>query len=428
MAIIARVKIDGFWGDKNIALSLKPDVNFIIGVNGSGKTTLINTIAAVLNVDFPTLDRIPFKTVTLVLTDKKNRKKPVVIVTKKSKSPSPFPSLEYSIAESAKSRPMIFRIDEIEEARHFRHLPPREIRRSLLRKQTLDITERLNDLAPSTWLSIHRATGNATSREDRNLSFESSVDKKLSEISHDLSRFFSELQTQTTEKIRQFQQSIFLSLLSYRIKAEGLFGEVQKYNLGKERKLLAEIFESFRIPAEKYQGILDDHFKRLSASLKSIKESNVDLQDLIAPQIMMQIHPIVQKWNELTQEQEKIVSPRESFLKVVNNMVQRKKLVVNDKNELVAITQSGKLFALDDLSSGEKQLLIILGEALLQRESPRIYIADEPELSLHVSWQQVLVSNLRKINPNAQIIFATHSPDIVSEFNSNVQDMEKILS
>jgi energy-coupling factor transporter ATP-binding protein EcfA2 len=82
---------------------------------------------------------------------------------------------------------------------------------------------------------------------------------------------------------------------------------------------------------------------------------------------------------------------------------------------------------LKELSSGEKQLLIILGEAVLQGNTPWLYIADEPELSLHVDWQEKLIRSLRGLNPNAQIIFATHSPDIVSTYGENVFDMEKIL-
>jgi predicted ATP-binding protein involved in virulence len=79
------------------------------------------------------------------------------------------------------------------------------------------------------------------------------------------------------------------------------------------------------------------------------------------------------------------------------------------------------------LSSGEKQLLIVLGEALLQEKQAWVYIADEPELSLHVKWQESLVENLRTINPNAQIVFATHSPDVVSTFGDKVFDMERMF-
>ncbi|MRE52090.1 AAA family ATPase, partial [Escherichia coli] len=65
-------------------------------------------------------------------------------------------------------------------------------------------------------------------------------------------------------------------------------------------------------------------------------------------------------------------------------------------------------------SSGEKQLLIILSEALLQNGKRCLYLADEPELSLHVSWQEKIVNSIFEINKNVQIIFATHSPDVVS--------------
>ena len=56
----------------------------------------------------------------------------------------------------------------------------------------------------------------------------------------------------------------------------------------------------------------------------------------------------------------------------------------------------------------------------------RVCIADEPELSLHLSWQEQLITSLRTVNPNAQVVFATHSPDIVSTYSDHVFDMEKI--
>ena len=87
----------------------------------------------------------------------------------------------------------------------------------------------------------------------------------------------------------------------------------------------------------------------------------------------------------------------------------------------------GKNLSTFDLSSGEKQLFIILAEALLQRSKPCIYIADEPELSLHIDWQEALVESLVELNPENQILFATHSPDVVSHFSDKVIDMEEVI-
>lgn len=67
---------------------------------------------------------------------------------------------------------------------------------------------------------------------------------------------------------------------------------------------------------------------------------------------------------------------------------------------------------LDQLSSGEKQLLLILTTVFLQEEKPNILIMDEPEVSLHISWQDQLIKLIRKLNPNCQLIVATHSPNI----------------
>jgi len=65
------------------------------------------------------------------------------------------------------------------------------------------------------------------------------------------------------------------------------------------------------------------------------------------------------------------------------------------------------------LSSGEKQLVIILLTALIQEDKHFVLFMDEPENSLHTDWQEKLIENIRSLNNNAQIIIATHSPSIV---------------
>lgn len=67
---------------------------------------------------------------------------------------------------------------------------------------------------------------------------------------------------------------------------------------------------------------------------------------------------------------------------------------------------------LEQLSSGEKQLLLILTTVFLQEEGPSILLMDEPEISLHINWQDRLIEMIRKLNPNCQLILTTHSPNI----------------
>ena len=51
---------------------------------------------------------------------------------------------------------------------------------------------------------------------------------------------------------------------------------------------------------------------------------------------------------------------------------------------------------------------------------------DEPELSLHLSWQNKLVETIRKINDNMQIVFATHSPEIIGKYDEKVFELQKM--
>lgn len=65
------------------------------------------------------------------------------------------------------------------------------------------------------------------------------------------------------------------------------------------------------------------------------------------------------------------------------------------------------------LSSGEKQMLLILLTALTEDNQPYVFFMDEPEASLHFEWQKRLLSIVRELNPNAQIILTTHSPAVI---------------
>lgn len=82
-----------------------------------------------------------------------------------------------------------------------------------------------------------------------------------------------------------------------------------------------------------------------------------------------------------------------------------------------------------ELSAGEKQLLLILLKIFMQGRKNAILIMDEPEISLHVDWQKSLIDKLQELNPNCQLIVATHSPAmIIKGWQSavvNISDLAK---
>ncbi|MTC79502.1 AAA family ATPase [Providencia sp. wls1916] len=106
---------------------------------------------------------------------------------------------------------------------------------------------------------------------------------------------------------------------------------------------------------------------------------------------------------------------KDAFLEQVNIMLSdtNKQFFTSDNEYWVFDKNTNKKLTLSQLSSGERQLIYILATAANIGNSPAIFLMDEPEISLHLSWQEKILDVLRKINNNMQIIIVTHSPAIV---------------
>ena len=88
------------------------------------------------------------------------------------------------------------------------------------------------------------------------------------------------------------------------------------------------------------------------------------------------------------------------------------KQIIRQSNEIMFRQDEETLYPYQ-LSSGEKQLLVILLTVLVQDGQPSVLFMDEPEVSLHIEWQQQLISLIRRLNNNVQIILTTHSPAVI---------------
>lgn len=107
--------------------------------------------------------------------------------------------------------------------------------------------------------------------------------------------------------------------------------------------------------------------------------------------------------------------PRTQFMDSMDELfLDTGKKIVRTSNE-ISFEQFGRTLLPYDLSSGEKQLLVIMLTMLVQDMKPCILLMDEPEISLHIEWQQQLLGRVRSMNPNAQIIMTTHSPALIMD-------------
>ena len=101
-----------------------------------------------------------------------------------------------------------------------------------------------------------------------------------------------------------------------------------------------------------------------------------------------------------------------NFIDIIDSMFKdtNKKINLELIEESFSISSKNGELNLIDLSSGEKQILIIFLTILLKENKPYILMMDEPENSLHSEWQIHFINNIRELNENVQLIIATHNP------------------
>ena len=102
----------------------------------------------------------------------------------------------------------------------------------------------------------------------------------------------------------------------------------------------------------------------------------------------------------------------EDFRSVINGLFQETEKHIEIEGNKFNIVSKGQILPIDALSSGEKQILLIMLRVFLLEGKESYVLLDEPENSLDIGWQYKLIDTLTKLNPNAQFFITTHSPSI----------------
>lgn len=131
-----------------------------------------------------------------------------------------------------------------------------------------------------------------------------------------------------------------------------------------------------------------------------------DTTSMTLMQYRMQILDVPEKAKHITTRIDKLI-------KVLNELfVRSNKRFEFEQGGLAVKNMQGEKIDVEMLSSGEKHMLIILLAVFLQDERTALVLMDEPENTMHISWQRQLVEILVDMNPNAQFIITTHSPSL----------------
>lgn len=265
----------------------------------------------------------------------------------------------------------------------------------------------------------------------------SAVDERLQQLFEQFARYQLKLETQLNEQSTKFQQEAIASLLYNEefddFKVEKL-EKISDIDLEAQGEKLSRAFRELGIQGKTQQ--IAKHIDKLKDAIQGLKSStredfkNIKAQDVFALPLVYRTNRIIDLLNKSEEEKNKITEPRQRFFDTLQSFMSNKNFFYDNKTSDLSFYLDGnknESFIWRSLSSGEKQLLIQFMEVLLQEGRSVIFIADEPELSLHVIWQEKLLKALRTLNENAQLIVATHSPDIVADFRNNVINMENIV-
>lgn len=420
---IDRVEIDGFWHRFDAACSFNPDVNIIIGKNGTGKTTFMNILHAVLAVDVYSLEENDFETAKITLINGKQKR--TIKATKLEDERYPFAIIEYQISQ----RKFTLRLMGLQERRY-----PTSIRRRF-QEEALDLRHELEGLVSVSSLSVYRLRhdDDYEVRDNRGTRVVSPVDYRLGQALRGLTQYQLELSQKAREVSAKLQTDVLASILYGEEDAKDV-GYKLLFDKSEEQSRLISAYAQLnslnteiRKKIRFHVNAIDETITSITGNIKSKDESSVkkgvDIKPLEALRKTRRIIDLSLEAKTSTQE---IYSQIDKFLAIIKEFITDKTFEFESGN-LVIKTAHGEV-SHERLSSGEKQLIILLVEALLQGCRPHVFLADEPELSLHIAWQRMVLPAVKDLNPSAQIIAATHSPEVASKYPESIFDMESLVN
>ena len=420
---ITQVKIEGFWGKYNINTAFDKEVNIFIGKNGTGKTTFINILTAVLSIDLRLLASLEFSSVMIKLSTGQKRKTISVI---REESDYPFELLTYKLGNRKFSIPVYTR--DIEIRKYYFHS-----------KYVEDLKELRNIITKSislSWLSVHREMYEPEIDEEyrrRSKVEVSPIERRLEDLMNKLTSYQLKLADEASLISKRFEKDVLESML-YDKKFEHVDLEyISTIELQKEKELLYNAYKELGIFDQDTRKKIVSHINALRHSISKIKNSMNEenptylFDDVLPLPLLNRTQHTIKLSIEAEKDKKFIFSALNNYLEKLNGFMIDKKFIFRTSGELV-VNKNNTEIPLEKISSGEKQLFILLTETLLQKSNPFIFFADEPELSLHIEWQTKIISSINELNQNSQIIVATHSPEIAAHWSNNITDMEDIIS
>ena len=425
-----------------------PELTFLYGLNGSGKTTALRLVMGLLEPSLSTLLTVPYQVVVLKgvanqgdveISASKDRKNFVLACSMADKQLEiPLERLEHA------------EIDAIIE-RDYVHHEVIDVIRNISTPLFLGIERRFMaprrgvrrpELASSRQMAIRF-------RHEQMAAESVDYDPALGEVAELIDGTVRRLKVHQEEINDKFRKELLLGSFTYVDPGRGFsFGKQpleQAFNeFRRKREAISQTLRSLDLMSEEFEKKSEDFFTKIEGVMNTIRQrtkelkkpeqADKELSDALTAWFVnqTQVDRIDRLFDAATKYQEQtetIYKPLNDFVALINKFFcQTGKEVTIGREGAVRIKMPHKTTSVQALSSGERQIFIMLAHLSLNTRllGGGVFIVDEPELSLHMSWQDMLVDAIRAANPRLQLILATHAPAIIGGRNEFCVEVSKL--
>jgi predicted ATP-binding protein involved in virulence len=421
----------------NIKYPKDENVLIITGPNGFGKTQVLNIIFNLFNRKFVFFQNLVFTEITVSLSDdisieiikkeinrnsktkEKNTQLDIIFKKKKSviETYTYSQEIDSSLLRNLDKFLPVSRIDNSRWVNHrtdqiysleqvieeFSDQLPSEIMNSFQKVKTKLANEILDSI--DVHLIREQRLFQKVSRSDSRHYSRSERDQNI--MTETIQEYSNELKGLINEKI---QQSYTISQTLDSSYPNRLITEKGKVSKDEYDKRFADLTEKQEKLTK--NGLYESKQKFLGYSKDDSKALLVYLNDLEKKLIIF----------------DDLLEKLELFTNILNERrFTFKSIHINRENGFYFKTTKGKNLKLNQLSSGEQHEVVLLYELIFKTRPSILVLIDEPEISLHITWQKEFLDDLLRIIKiqNFQVLIATHSPSIINDRWDLVYNLQK---